>query len=181
MEVDFSAAQTQRASQYQAQLDELEQLTESLVGAAIYTDTAAGLAATVEGEHFSVPSPDNSEFLILYRHDAGPFATEINSYPSASWLEQVADRESANEARSQRNSSTLSEHENDLIGLGVTDGDTATQLAAMQASLDEARDLIDTLMGHNQALVDALIHHHSDNADTLSFITADNGQYTPVI
>ena len=50
----------------------------------IYADTAAGIAATIGGQYFSVPSAVAAEYLVLYRHDAGPVATSISTYPSAS-------------------------------------------------------------------------------------------------
>lgn len=55
----------------------------------VYADTAAGLAATSVGDYFSVPSADADEYLILYRHDSGPTATEISRYPSASALGNI--------------------------------------------------------------------------------------------
>jgi len=55
--------------------------------AALYTTTAAGLAATTVGQFFNVISNDNKEYLNLYRHDAGPTATLIKTYPSVKGLE----------------------------------------------------------------------------------------------
>ncbi|WP_418141505.1 hypothetical protein NUW46_04860 [Marinobacter sp. MA] len=57
------------------------------LSAGIYVDIAAGLAATTEGDYFSVPSADSDEYLILYRHDAGSTAIEIQRYPSAAGVE----------------------------------------------------------------------------------------------
>jgi hypothetical protein len=56
----------------------------------IYADTTAGLAATVDGEYFSVPSADADEYLILYKNSAGT-AEEIKRYPSASVLSADAE------------------------------------------------------------------------------------------
>src|SRR5690606_24010594 len=63
-----------------AQLDAAVSAAETARDAAqasgnIYADTTAGLAATTEGDYFSVPSAEDDEYLILYRHDAGPTAT----------------------------------------------------------------------------------------------------------
>lgn len=44
------------------------------VNAEVYTDTAAGLAATVEGDQFQVVS---GRVITRYRHDAGPVATPL--------------------------------------------------------------------------------------------------------
>ena len=55
----------------------------ALLSDAIYTDTAAGLAATSEDAFFSVPSAEDDEYLVLYRHDEGTVATEVKRYPSA--------------------------------------------------------------------------------------------------
>lgn len=52
------------------------------LSAGVYASTAAGLAATTVGRYFSVPSALETEYLILYRHDAGPIAVEIQRYPS---------------------------------------------------------------------------------------------------
>lgn len=52
------------------------------LSAGVYPDTAAGLAATTSGDYFSVPSADSSEYLILYKNDAGS-AVEVKRYPSA--------------------------------------------------------------------------------------------------
>ncbi|MDX1505422.1 MAG: glycosyl hydrolase family 28-related protein, partial [Spongiibacter sp.] len=61
----------------------------------IFADTTAGLAGTSEGDYFSTPSGDNTQYLILYRHDSGPVATEIERYPSIRgtviWKETLAD------------------------------------------------------------------------------------------
>ncbi|THG77762.1 hypothetical protein E5198_16465 [Pseudomonas sp. A-1] len=52
------------------------------LSAGVFADTAAGLAGTVSGKYFSVPSADSSEFLVLYRNNAG-VAQEVKRYPSA--------------------------------------------------------------------------------------------------
>src|SRR5690606_8328131 len=41
------------------------------VGGETYPDTAAGLAATGDGEYFTVPSSDAAGYLDLYRNDSG--------------------------------------------------------------------------------------------------------------
>ena len=51
----------------------------------IYADTAAGLAATSVGDYFLVPLT-GEEIFILYLHDTGPVATEINRYPAATFI-----------------------------------------------------------------------------------------------
>lgn len=43
-----------------------------------YADTAAGLAATSEGDTFAV---DEGDTIAVYRHDAGPTATFLRRYP----------------------------------------------------------------------------------------------------
>lgn len=57
----------------------------------IYADTAAGLADTVVGDYFSVISPDDVKFIDLYKHDTGPVATFIDSYPSSQALDFVTE------------------------------------------------------------------------------------------
>ncbi|MGV1682895.1 hypothetical protein [Sphingopyxis sp. NJF-3] len=48
-----------------------------------YADTAAGLAATSEGETFAV---EDSGIVTVYRHDAGPTATELRVLPTTGAL-----------------------------------------------------------------------------------------------
>jgi len=60
-------------------------LTQLISG--IFDNTTKGLAATSEGDYFSTPSGDSNEFLILYRHDAGPTATQIAVYPSVAGVQ----------------------------------------------------------------------------------------------
>lgn len=57
------------------------------LNAGVYVDTAAGLAATSEGDYFSVPSAEDDEYLILYLHDTGGVATEIKRYPSKRYID----------------------------------------------------------------------------------------------
>lgn len=45
-----------------------------------YASTAAGLAATSVGDTFAVDNGDNT--VTVYRHDAGPVATALRSYPT---------------------------------------------------------------------------------------------------
>ena len=51
------------------------------LSAGVYVDTVTGLANTASGSYFSVPSPEASEFLILYKNVAG-VAQEIDRYPN---------------------------------------------------------------------------------------------------
>ena len=53
------------------------------LSAGIKSDKDAGLLSTSSGEYFSVPSADASEFLILYRNNAG-VAVEVDRYSNAS-------------------------------------------------------------------------------------------------
>ena len=54
----------------------------------VYPDEAAGLASTPDGRYFSVPSPESTEYLILYQNVAGA-AVEKTRYPSAKAVEQL--------------------------------------------------------------------------------------------
>src|SRR5690606_17104188 len=51
------------------------------VGGETYPDTAAGLAATGDGEYFTVPSSDAAGYLDLYLNDAGT-AEYVDTYPN---------------------------------------------------------------------------------------------------
>lgn len=62
----------------------------TVVGAAptVYATTAAGLAATTNGQYFSVPSADSAEYLILYLNNAG-VAVEQKRYPSKEAIDAI--------------------------------------------------------------------------------------------
>jgi len=62
------------------------------LNAGIYPDTTDGLAATTDGQYFSVPSDDEAGYLDLYRNDSGD-ATKVDTYPNkAVVLAEVAER-----------------------------------------------------------------------------------------
>lgn len=68
--------------QAQALHDEALTARDQAVSAAgIFVSTAAGLAATTNGEHFCTPSVDSGKYLVLYRNNAGS-ALEVSTYPS---------------------------------------------------------------------------------------------------
>lgn len=57
-----------------------------MAGAMTYDSTELGILGTSFGGYFSVPSPDRKrEYSILYKNDSG-VATEINRYPSESYV-----------------------------------------------------------------------------------------------
>lgn len=82
-------------------------------GAPVYADTAAGIAATAEGDYFNVPSAEEGELLILYRHDAGPVATEIGRTPSSAVINELTESQyfSDFEAVQQLRDKQQAEHE----------------------------------------------------------------------
>lgn len=55
--------------------------TAAMLSAAVYADAAAGLAATLDGQFFSVLSPDVNEYVHLYKN-AGNVAVLQKTYPS---------------------------------------------------------------------------------------------------
>lgn len=61
-----------------------------LVAGEIFEDTTAGLAATSDGDYFSVPSAEDDEYLLLYLNDMGS-ATLVKTYPSAAAIAGVFD------------------------------------------------------------------------------------------
>lgn len=54
----------------------------------VFATTAAGLAATINGQYFSVPSANSTEYLILYLNSAGS-AVEQKRYPSAAAIDAL--------------------------------------------------------------------------------------------
>lgn len=61
----------------------------AMANSKIYPDTAAGLAEVADSQYFSVPSAESSEYLILYKNNAGS-AVEVKRYPSASAVSDLA-------------------------------------------------------------------------------------------
>ena len=61
------------------------------LSAGVYDNISLGLAATMVGRYFTVPSEDNREYLILYRHQEDNTAREIQRYPSINGLEYSVD------------------------------------------------------------------------------------------
>ena len=59
-----------------------------LLNAGIFASTSAGIAATVSGNYFSIVSPDDNEYLILYLNNSG-VAEEQKRYPSATLIENI--------------------------------------------------------------------------------------------
>lgn len=58
------------------------------VGAPMYADTTAGLAATTNGQYFSTPSALSTEFMVLYKNNAG-VALEVKTFPSGEVVEDI--------------------------------------------------------------------------------------------
>lgn len=58
------------------------------LSAGIYATTAAGLAATINGQYFSVPSAESTEYLVLYKNNAGT-AQDVKSYPSTAEVARI--------------------------------------------------------------------------------------------
>jgi hypothetical protein len=58
----------------------------AVISSNIFSSIATGLTGTANGKYFSVPSPVDEEYLILYRNNNNT-ATEIKRYPSVLGLE----------------------------------------------------------------------------------------------
>lgn len=69
----------------------LAEVASQMAGAMTYASTALGLAGTLDGGYFSVPSAENSEYLILYQNVAG-VATERKRYPSTAAVAAISTR-----------------------------------------------------------------------------------------
>lgn len=87
----------------------------AVVSAEVYADSAAGLAATVDGEFFKAVSPTEDGFLALYRNDAGS-ATLIDEYPSLSAIAKRALRSELDEINRQLVALMLSLHPETELG-----------------------------------------------------------------
>lgn len=85
--IQAAQIQADRASSFSAQAEAQAVRAEvacdaAQLSAGVYATTAAGLAATTNGQYFSVPSGASSEYLILYQNSSGT-AVEVKRYPSA--------------------------------------------------------------------------------------------------
>lgn len=69
----------------------LEDVATQMAGAMVYPTTAAGILGTVDGAYFSTPSAESSEYLVLYKNNAG-VAVKIKSYPSADVVNELSKR-----------------------------------------------------------------------------------------
>lgn len=63
----------------------------TLLTASLYADAAAGLAATVSGAYFSVPTNGPIDSIILYKNNSG-VAEEVQRYPSAGTVDRLGER-----------------------------------------------------------------------------------------
>tara|TARA_R100000789_G_scaffold88836_1_gene85710 strand:+ start:17307 stop:19472 length:2166 start_codon:yes stop_codon:yes gene_type:complete len=91
MEQVFDGAQLAIDAYYdaKAEADRSEAAKDAAqLSAGVYEDAASGIAATTDGQYFSVPSASADEYLILYKNNAGS-AVEIESYPSAGSVEKL--------------------------------------------------------------------------------------------
>lgn len=61
------------------------------LSAGVWENTTVGLAGTISGQYFSVPSADASEYLILYKNNVG-VAQEIKRYPSSAITSQTVNK-----------------------------------------------------------------------------------------
>lgn len=110
----------------------LEQVAAQMAGAMTYATKAAGLAATVSGGFFSVPSDSAAEYLILYRNDAGS-ATELKRYPSAErfsalteLINELASQTEYLNVRTEEGEAVLTLNGTHLHTLGFSVGSTAS-------------------------------------------------------
>jgi hypothetical protein len=87
-------AATQLSLANEARVDAEVARDASQLSSGVYPDTTTGLQATLVGSYFSVPSENNNEYLILYRHvivSEITTALEIQRYPSVAGIEyQIA-------------------------------------------------------------------------------------------
>lgn len=83
-----SAAEAAAASAQTAQGAAEAARDAALLSTGVFATVAAGLAATTDGQYFSVPSVESAEHLVLYRNAAG-VAVEVKRYPSAAALTEA--------------------------------------------------------------------------------------------
>jgi lysophospholipase L1-like esterase len=86
------------AEKTQQALDAIDSAADTaMFTAGMYPDTALGLAGTVDGEYFSVPSPEADEFSILYQNVAGS-AVEKKRFGTAAMSQAAIDAAAVAEA-----------------------------------------------------------------------------------
>ena len=126
----------------------------AIAGAAgYYATTAAGLTGTALNAYFAVPVSGANDAVILYRHDAGPVATEITRLPSsvglASGLAGVLAGASAS-AMDDPDYFFVFSDDNDRIALGsrIADGAliaSASEIAGINTSASDDPDYMWTV------------------------------------
>ncbi|NQY83447.1 MAG: DUF2793 domain-containing protein [Alcanivorax sp.] len=106
--------------------------------AQIYPDTATALDSTAEGDYFSVPAAEDAEAFIIYRHDAGPVATELGRTPSAQSVESIKEKLPDNEGRQAL--FVFADEDDAAVGAIYSDG--SLELAGMDESVQSASERI---------------------------------------
>ncbi|WP_016854798.1 phage head spike fiber domain-containing protein [Halomonas smyrnensis] len=80
-----TGAEAAETGALQAQTDAEAARDAAAVAGQVYADTAAGLAATGDGQYFKTPAASAEGFLTLYRNDGG-VADPIDTFPSLNGL-----------------------------------------------------------------------------------------------
>ncbi len=73
----------------------LAEVALQMAGAMTYASTALGITGTNHGAFFSVPSPSNNEYLILYQNVGGEAVDTGKRSPSAEYLFALTDSQSS--------------------------------------------------------------------------------------
>jgi len=94
-----TGAQTAQGLAEGARDDALDAAEAAEGAARTFEDTAAGLAATGEGEYFTVPSASATGYLDLYRHEAGEAALKRTSASDAVVAQAEQARDESRDAR----------------------------------------------------------------------------------
>lgn len=79
------------------------------VAGQVYADTAAGLAATGDGQYFKTPAASAEGFLTLYRNDAG-VADPIDTFPSLNGVAAAVAKINDQQTRLTRSLAAVGDH-----------------------------------------------------------------------
>jgi hypothetical protein len=150
-QVRFASLATalQYAADANADADRAERAADAAeLSGSVYDDTAAGIAATGDGDYFSAPSGNSNIYLELYRNDSGS-ATLIATYPTKAGIdisvaaalasELAASASEANAATSESNAAVSeSAASTSESNASTSEGNAASSASAANTSASNA-------------------------------------------
>lgn len=186
-----TAAAAAAVGEAKAEADRAEAARDAAqLNARIYPTTADGLAATSDGDYFSVPSEDDDGYLDLYRNDNG-VGIRLRTYPSSgvmeTWYSNVRDtltKTLVDAFTAEGAIWALVDRNNEVVAAVTADG--SLLLPGMEQSVQGAVvsvqvDVDDVKQNISRQLypADHLFTFIDRNREVVGYIDADGGLYLP--